>query len=74
MDAFEPKLHCPVQPGKYVVESTSVDVGSFAILPIDGYIWVTTLKGFSGEGKSKKQIMCLKIDVLISKPKEARRG
>lgn len=74
LHAFTPRLQCPMAPGKYMIEDSSIDVGNFAILPIDGYNWVTTLRGTSGEGKSRKPVMCLRIDAAITQSKETRRG
>lgn len=58
-------------PGKHVIEDSSVDVSNFAILPVDGYRWVTTLKGTSGEGKNKKLAMCVRIDCVITNAKRS---
>lgn len=61
-------------PGKYEIDNTSIDVGNFAILPIGGYLWITTLKISSTDGKNKKLAMCVRIDTRITDFKETRRG
>lgn len=66
LNAIEPNLKCPIMPGKYVIEQTALDVSNFAILPVDGWRWVTTLKGTSGDGKNKKLAMCIRIDCVMT--------
>lgn len=60
-------------PGKYEVNTTSIDVSNYALLPIDGYIWISTLKITSTEGKQRKLAMCARIETKVTKSKEKRR-
>lgn len=59
-------------PGKYEIDNQSVDLSNFAILPIGGYTWITTLK--ISDGKNKKLAVCTRIDTKITDFKEARRA
>lgn len=69
LNAIEPRLKCPIAAGKYILQDTVLDVSSFAILPVDGWRWVTTLKGTSGEGKNKKLALCIRIDCVMTNVK-----
>lgn len=53
-------------PGKYSVNDSALDVSNFAMLPIDGWKWMTDLRGTSGDGKNKKLVLCLHIESEMS--------
>lgn len=61
-------------PGKYEIENQSVDISAFSLLLMEGYIWITTLKLTSTEGKKKKLAMCIRIETKITKFREGKRG
>lgn len=61
-------------PGKFEIADSSVDVSNFAFLPMEGYLWITTLKLTSTEGKKKKLAMCIRIDTKVTKIRETKRG
>ena len=60
-------------PGKYWTKDSTFDLSSIAVLPSDGYTWVVTIRGISGEGKNKKLVMCLNIEAKISKVRERKK-
>lgn len=64
---IKPPLKCPIKPGNYTLEESSLDLAPFALFPIDGYIWVLSFKFASGEKgiKGKKVVMCLNAEVKI---------
>lgn len=60
-------------PKKYEIDNQSIDFGAFALILIDGYMYIITVKVTSIEGKKKRLALCLQIDVKVTKPKETRR-
>jgi hypothetical protein len=55
-------------PGKYVIPDTILDLSTFAIMPVEGWRWVTALRGLSGEGK-KKLAICVRIECIMTNVK-----
>lgn len=66
---IEPPLECPIKPGNYTSKQSSIEFKKVALLPIDGYVWIVTIKLVSsGTGnKAKRLILCLNAEVKIIK-------
>ena len=60
-------------PGKYATKDSIFDLTSISVLPSEGYTWVVTIKGVSGDGKNKKLVMCMQVEAKISKVRERRK-
>lgn len=66
-------MKCPLMPGRYIAKNTVIDLSTLSVFPTEGFVWVVTIKGVSGEGKNKKLAMCLQVETKISKVKERRK-
>lgn len=75
-ERIKPSLKCPIKTGNYLLEESSIDLLTFAMLPFDGYVWVVTFKMASGDikNKTKKLIMCLNTEIKISRAKRPGRN
>lgn len=69
---IKPTLECPIKPGNYTLEESSLDLRPFALFPVDGYIWVSSFKFVSGQKgiKGKKVVMCINAEVKILKTRK----
>ena len=66
LNSIKPRPRCPLMPGKYGVDGPIyVDLSVISSMPFEGYRWVITVKGFSGE-KKKKLVLCFRIDGVVS--------
>jgi hypothetical protein len=66
-DKISPPMKCPLAPGNYTMEKTEFNLGMIEFMPIDGYIYTTTIKMISGSGGSKKVVLCFKAETKITK-------
>ena len=68
MDAIKPKLECPIKPGNYTLDRTSLDFTVLRMFPIEGHVWVLTGKiiSFDKESRTKKVVMCLNAEVKVT--------
>ena len=65
-DNIEPPIKCPLKAGNYTIDETKLDLSALAVLPVDGYVWVSTLKILSEAGNKKKRIvMCINTETKI---------
>jgi hypothetical protein len=63
-----PPLRCPLQPGNYNIPEAGLDLSLFAMVPIDGHVWVTQLKIIADRGKKgKKLLMCFNVEAEVTK-------
>lgn len=70
--AFSPRPSCPLMPGKYIANETLIDLAPISMFPTEGFLWMVTLRGMSGDGKNKKLALCLYIEAKIYKVKERK--
>ena len=66
MNSVQPRLKCPLTPGKYVLKETTLNLSSLSIIVLDDWRYIITFKGLSGEGKNKKLVLCFRFDVLVT--------
>jgi hypothetical protein len=66
-DKISPAMKCPLKPGNYSMEKTEFDVGLIDFMPVDGFIYTTTIKMISGSKDSKKVVLCFKAETKIAK-------
>lgn len=66
-EKINPNLKCPLKSGIYNMEETKIDFSLFAMLPLDGFVWVSTLKLLSAEPgiKRKRIVMCINAETKI---------
>lgn len=62
---IQPPLECPLKAQRYVATNATFDFTAISFLPLSGYIWLTTLKVSSGEGKVHKLELCILMEVKI---------
>lgn len=62
-ESISPPWKCPIAPGNYTMQKTTVDLSIVSMFPLDGSVWITTFK-FTDE-KSKKIYMCLNSETKI---------
>lgn len=65
LSTLHPQLECPVKAQRYTATNSSVDLTPFTFLPISGYIWLVTLKLYSGEEKVKEIALCIELELKI---------
>lgn len=70
---FQPRITCPLMPGKYIAKDSQIDLSTLSMFPSEGYVWVVAIKGVSGEAKNKKLAMCLNVEVKITKVREKKK-
>ncbi|XP_058816251.1 uncharacterized protein LOC131679527 [Topomyia yanbarensis] len=56
--SFEPKFHCPIQPGVYFFKNSIIDLTFFTNFPLEGYRWQANIKLFL-KGKINKEVYCM---------------
>lgn len=66
---IRPPLKCPVEPGNYTIPPAELDISIMSLMPLDGYVYLTSFKVSSGVngGKSKKIAWCLSIETKIER-------
>lgn len=66
---IKPPLECPLKPDNYTAKQAIIDLKHVSLLPIDGYIWLVTLKFVTSSkgSRAKKLIMCVNAEVKIIK-------
>lgn len=66
---IEPPLKCPVEPGNYTVKPMELDLSVMALMPFDGYVYITSAKVSStvNGGKTKKIAWCVIAETKIVK-------
>ena|SRR5690349_7913442 len=72
MSYIKPKFECPVKPGNYTIDTMKVDLSILAMMPIDGYIYLSSLKFVSSSkgGKLKTIEMCWNVEMKIVKVRQ----
>lgn len=65
--SIQPPLDCPIKPGNYTLKDSILDLSMFSLLPIDGFIYVASVKLVSSEngGKTKRIVFCMNIETKI---------
>ncbi|CRK88020.1 CLUMA_CG001806, isoform A [Clunio marinus] len=46
-DNIQPRIQCPIKPGNYTISPATLDLSIFNLVPLDGFVWVTTFKFIS---------------------------
>lgn len=54
LEGVKPPLICPVKAGNYTFVENKLDLSILAMLPLDGYIWLTTIKVLTSEEGAKR--------------------
>jgi hypothetical protein len=67
--SFKPPLECPLKTANYTSPQSILNLALISLLPLDGYVWLVSIKFVSSDNqnKSKKIILCLNAEVEISK-------
>lgn len=67
--SIQPPLACPIKPGNYTMRECAIELSMIALLPLDGFIYVTSMKMVASEngGKKKRLIFCLNAETKIFK-------
>lgn len=62
-----PPLVCPLKTGNYTIVETKLDLTALSVLPLDGFVWVSTLKVLAMEPglKKKRIVLCLNTETKI---------
>lgn len=65
--AIKPAFKCPIQPGNYTWESSTLELTPLAMFPLDGFVWVASIKLVSSvkRSKTKKTVLCLNSETKI---------
>lgn len=68
-DSIEPPLRCPIKPGNYTLRESILDLSPIRLIPLDGFVYVTTFRLVSGPKgtRSKKVALCLNTETKIFK-------
>lgn len=71
---FNPSLNCPIKPNNYTLTEVEIDLTFAALLPLDGYVWLTTLRLGTGESSlnGRKIAMCFKSETRVTRPRRSR--
>jgi hypothetical protein len=66
---INPPLSCPVKPGNYTLQDSTFDLSALAMLPLEGYLWVTTFKltTIDKATKARQTVLCLKTETKVLK-------
>jgi hypothetical protein len=66
---FQPAFVCPLRKGKYMIKEAAIDLTILTYVPLDGFIYVCSMKFVSIEnsGKKKQLVMCLNSETKIVK-------
>jgi hypothetical protein len=69
INAITPRLICPIVPGLYSVAESTIDVSVFALVPLDGYVYVINVKAVSGdkESSTRKMAFCYNMEAKVVK-------
>jgi hypothetical protein len=69
LESISPPLQCPLKPGNYSIPESSLDLSFISLLSIDGYVWVLSAKlvRIVAGKKTKKSLMCLNMEIKITK-------
>ena len=69
LGAIKPKLECPLKAGNYALGKTLVDLTAFKFFPLEGYVWILTIKLVtSAKGsKIKKVSACSIIELKVTR-------
>ena len=73
LTSIQPKIECPIIAQRYTATNATLDLSPFTYLPINGYIWVISLKLFSGIDKARELAMCVEINLKTSKTPNVRK-
>lgn len=65
--SIQPPLECPIKPGNYTIKDSTIELSMVSLLPIDGFVYVTSIKLVSSEngGKTKRIVFCLNSEMKI---------
>lgn len=68
-EGIKPQLFCPFEPGNYTIDDATFDVTLISMMPIDGYVWVTTFKlaAVTKGSKKKRLVMCANSETKVVK-------
>lgn len=61
LESIKPLLKCPVKAGNYTFMELKLDLSALSLLPMDGYVWLTTIKLLSAEERIKRKLIVLCI-------------
>lgn len=67
LDNIKPALRCPIKAGNYTINEIKVDLTVFSAFPLDGYVWLATLRTiFSDPSLKRKRVaMCIMSEVRV---------
>lgn len=74
LSTINPPLVCPLKPQRYVATNSTIDLTAISFMPVNGYIWHTTVKLHSGEGKDRKVAMCIEMKMKIVRAQARKRN
>lgn len=69
----KPPLHChPLTSRTYLISNATVDLSIISSLPLDGYIWLLSLKFVdkNKKGTSSKPVVCMNIEMKVVKSRK----
>ena len=69
LGAIKPKLECPLKAGNYTLGKTLVDLTVLKFVPLEGFIWIVTIKVVtSAKGsKIKKVSACIITELKVTR-------
>lgn len=62
---MEPPMRCPIKPGIYRFENSTIDLNFFTTFPLEGYRWQSRLRLYTREGSAKKEVYCLDMHCTV---------
>lgn len=71
---INPPISCPVKPNNYTLNEIYADLPFLAVVPLDGYVWISTYRFITGEvgKKARKVALCMNMEIKITRPKRSR--
>ncbi|KAL7049616.1 hypothetical protein ACKWTF_003789 [Chironomus riparius] len=73
LKTFEPRIQCPIMPGNYTAKDSVLDLAVVSGFPTNGFVWVETIKGVSGDGKNRKLVFCANVEAKITSVRDKKR-
>jgi hypothetical protein len=67
LDKVTPRPKCPAKAKNHTISSCSMDMTVLKMLSIDGYVWIVKSTLSSNDGKIRKKIACLNVEVKVTK-------
>lgn len=67
--SIHPPFKCPVEAGNYTIKPTDLNLALLALVPIDGYIYMSNFKIVSTDNASKKRKLawCFNLETKVIK-------